>query len=578
MTLSQKALSNWEYSLGFILDSTYNGIIAVDKNGYVVVFNESAKNLMDLRDDVVGKYIQEIMPESRLPVILRTGAAELGQRIMLNNRVCLANFTPIIKDKEIVGAVAVIEDLSLLQRIVEELSSVKEMKEVLQAVLDNTNEGIVIIDRTGNIEMCNEAFCSYLRVKKDRITGKDISNVLPELSLKSVLMTGEHQLAELRQIKGNDVIVSNLPVFHGKEINGAIGKIMFKHVYEMDSLVNKVNSLKNKLAYYKDQLEKVSGAKYKVDNIVGKSQVIAQIKETIKKVAPSSSTVLLRGEVGTGKKLFAHAMHLESTRKHGPFVMVNCAAVPENLLESELFGFVEGALAVTKKGGQIGKFELADQGTIFLDEIGDMSLEMQAKLLRVLQEKEVQRLGDDKAIPVDVRVVAATNRNLEDLIKENNFREDLYYRLNVLSFYIPPLRDRREDIEPLINFMIERYNNEFGKKVIGISSEVYNIFIKHTWPGNVREMENVLERVFIVIEDQIIQPHHLPVYLKKITQTQIKISDRISLKMILEDTERNALIQALQRTGGNKVKAARMLGISRAGLYQKLEKYKLLDE
>lgn len=578
MTLSQKALSNWEYSLGFILDSTYNGIIAVDKNGYVVVFNESAKNLMDFRDDVVGKYIQEIMPESRLPVILRTGAAELGQRIMLNNRVCLANFTPIIKDKEVVGAVAVIEDLRFLQRIVEELSSVKEMKEVLQAVLDNTNEGIVIIDRTGNIEMCNEAFCSYLRVKNDRITGKDISNVLPELSLKSVLMTGEHQLAELRQIKGNDVIVSNLPVFHGKEINGAIGKIMFKHVYEMDSLVNKVNSLKNKLAYYKDQLEKVSGAKYKIDNIVGKSQVIAQIKETIKKVAPSSSTVLLRGEVGTGKKLFAHAMHLESARKHGPFVMVNCAAVPENLLESELFGFVEGALAVTKKGGQIGKFELADQGTIFLDEIGDMSLEMQAKLLRVLQEKEVQRLGDDKAIPVDVRVVAATNRNLEDLIKENNFREDLYYRLNVLSFYIPPLRDRREDVEPLINFMIERYNNEFGKKVIGISSEVYNIFIKHAWPGNVREMENVLERAFIVIEDQIIQPHHLPVYLKKITQTQIKISDRISLKMILEDTERNALIQALQRTGGNKVKAARMLGISRAGLYQKLEKYKLLDE
>lgn len=578
MTLSQKALSNWEYSLGFILDSTYNGIIAVDKNGYVVVFNESAQNLMDLKDDVVGKYIQEIMPESRLPLILRTGAAELGQRIMLNNRVCLANFTPIIKDKEIVGAVAVIEDLSLLQKIVEELSSVKEMKEVLQAVLDNTNEGIVIIDRTGNIETCNEAFCNYLRVKKERITGKDISNVLPELSLKNVLMTGEHQLAELRQIKGNDVIVSNLPIFHGKEINGAIGKIMFKHVYEMDSLVNKVNSLKNKLAYYKDQLEKVSGAKYKVDNIVGKSQVIAQIKETIKKVASSSSTVLLRGEVGTGKKLFAHAMHLESARKHGPFVMVNCAAVPENLLESELFGFVEGALAVTKKGGQIGKFELADQGTIFLDEIGDMSLELQAKLLRVLQEKEVQRLGDDKAIPVDVRVVAATNRNLEDLIKENGFREDLYYRLNVLSFYIPPLRDRREDIEPLINFMLERYNNEFGKKVIGMSSEVYNIFIKHAWPGNVREMENVLERVFIVIEDQIIQPHHLPVYLKKITQTQIKISDRISLKMILEDTERNALIQALQRTGGNKVKAARMLGISRAGLYQKLEKYKLLDE
>ncbi len=578
MILAQKTLSNWEYSLGFILDSTYNGIIAVDKNGYVVVLNESARKLLNLKDDAVGKYILEIIPESRLPVILRSGQPELGQKILLNNRTCLSNLTPIIKDGEIVGAVAVYEDITLLQKIVEELSSVKEIREIFQTVLDNIDEGIVIIDGSGHLEMCNEAFCKYLRVDKKKITGKDISEVLPELSLKSVLKTGRRELAELRQIKGNDVIVSNLPIYNGKEINGAIGKIMFKHVYEMDSLVNKVNSLRSRLAYYEEQLEKVSGAKYKIENIIGKSQVICQLKETIKKVASSNSTVLLRGEVGTGKELFAHALHLESPRKHGPFVKVNCTAVPENFLEPELFGYVEGKFPGARKGGQVGKFELADQGTIFLDEIAAMSWAVQTKLLKLLKDGEIQRLGDEKTKPVDVRVVVATNQNLEDLIRQNLFREDLYYRLNVLSFSIPPLRDRREDIEPLINFMIEKYNYEFGKKVIGISSEVYNIFIKHTWPGNVREMENILERVFNVIEDQIIQPHHLPVYLKKISQPKIRLSSRMSLKTILEDTERNALIQALQSTGGNKVKAARLLAISRAGLYQKLEKYKLFED
>jgi transcriptional regulator with PAS, ATPase and Fis domain len=221
---------------------------------------------------------------------------------------------------------------------------------------------------------------------------------------------------------------------------------------------------------------------------------------------------------------------------------------------------------------------LADGGTILLDEIGEMSIKLQERLLEVLQKKEIHRIGDHQVKTVDIRIVATTKRNLEDLTRQKLFREDLYYRLNVLSFYIPPLRDRREDIEPLINFFIDKFNNEFGKKVIGISSEAYNILIKHTWPGNVRELETVMERVFSVVEDQIIQPHHLPIYLKKISHTKFKINDIASLKTIIEDTERNALIQALQRTGGNKVKAAKLLGISRAGLYQKLEKYNLLDD
>lgn len=578
MTLSRKAVNNWEYSLSFILDSTYNGIVAVDKNGYIVVFNQSAQTLMNLREDVVGKNIEEIKPELRLSLVLRTGNAEIGQKMVINDRICLFNLTPITKDEEVVGAVAVFEDITLMQRLVEEMSSVKELRVVMQTLMDTSNEGIVIVDRNGAISACNEIFSGFIKKKHNWVVGKNISKICPELDLSNVLTRGEQELTELKQIRGSDVFVTSLPIIHGQEITGAVSRIMFKHLIEAEPLANKLNTLRGKLAFYREQLEKMSGAKYSIDNIIGKSQIILQLKETIRKVAPGNSTILLKGEPGTGKELFAHAIHLESPRKHGPFVKVNCSAVPENMLEAELFGFGDSAVTGGRKAGQIGKLELADQGTIFLDEIGNLSQEIQSKLLKVIQDNVLQRMGDDTMIPVDVRIVTATNRNLEDLVRQKLFREDLYYHLNVLSFYIPPIRERQEDIEPLINFLIEKFNNEFGKKVIGISSEVYSILIKHSWPGNVRELESVLERAFNVIEDQIIQPHHLPAYLKRTVTNEVKANERVSLKSILENAERNALVQALQKTGGNKVKAAKLLSISRAGLYQKLEKYDLLEE
>ncbi|MDT3697890.1 MAG: sigma 54-interacting transcriptional regulator [Thermincola sp.] len=578
MTLSKTILDNWEYNLNFVLDSTYNGVIAVDKDGYIVSVNKSALKMLDSNENLMGKYIQEIIPDSHLPFVLQTGKAELGQKVNISERVCLANLTPILRGNEIMGAVVVFEDVLILRQMVEDMSSLKELRQVTQALLESVLEGAVIIDKVGIIEGCNDAFCQFINSDKEKVTGKYIADVLPELDLTGVFESVENEYVERRSIKGQDVIVTNLPIFNGSEVVGAVGKIMFKPVSEMDVLVNKVKTLKSKIAFYSERLEAASGAKFTKENIVGKSQAISMLKESILKHAPGNTPILLRGEQGTGKQLFAHAIHRESNRKFGPFVHINCSEFPDNLLEVELFGAVAGVMGRTKKNDLVGKFEICDRGTLFLNEIDQMSPAIQERLMQVLRDKTIQRTGEDIVRAVDVRLVAATSSNLEDLIGLKLFREDLYYQLNVLCLNIPPLRERQEDMELLTNNIIEKYNREFGKKVTGISSEVYRILIKHAWPGNIRELERVLSYSFDFIEEELIQVHHLPAYLKKAVTNETKKNKKTTLKFILDETERNTIMQAIQQNGGNKVKAAQQLGISRASLYQKLEKFNLLNE
>lgn len=297
--------------------------------------------------------------------------------------------------------------------------------------------------------------------------------------------------------------------------------------------------------------------------------------QTSLRVAKSGSTVLLRGESGTGKELFALLLHAQSSRREAPFIKVNCAAVPENLLESEMFGYDEGAFTGARKGGKIGKFELADGGTLFLDEIGDMEMSMQAKLLRVIQEREVERLGSNKSRKIDVRLVAATNRDLEEMIRNKQFREDLYYRLNVVTLPIPPLRERMDDLEDLIKTFIKKYNLQFGQSVTGIANEAKDVLMKHRWPGNIRELENIIERAFNMLEGTEIQLKHLPSYLQVLAGRDIRPYVEGSLETILNEVEKDALVIALENANGNKVQAAKSLGLSRAGLYKKLIKHQL---
>ncbi|MBF0560289.1 MAG: sigma 54-interacting transcriptional regulator, partial [Nitrospirae bacterium] len=367
---------------------------------------------------------------------------------------------------------------------------------------------------------------------------------------------------------GKEVIVNVAPIFIEGIIRGSVGVVQD---------ISEIIALTEELSHAKKLIRRLE-AKYKWDDIIGSSPAMDRAREQATLAAQTPATVLLRGESGTGKELFAHAIHNTSTRSKGQFVRVNCAALAENLLESELFGYEEGAFTGALKGGKKGLFEEANGGTIFLDEIGDVSLSLQSKLLRVLQEKEIIRVGGTRPVSVDVRVIAATNADLEQKVASRAFREDLYYRLNVFPIQIPALRERKEDIRPLTEHIIFKLNQGFGREVQRISEEAVQKLIDYVWPGNVRELENVLGRAMISMrpQDTVMGPAHLPLLpYDKIGGVAVHSADVLPLEKVLDDAERNAIARALQETKGNRTKAARLLGISMRGLFYKIQKYGL---
>jgi transcriptional regulator with PAS, ATPase and Fis domain len=346
---------------------------------------------------------------------------------------------------------------------------------------------------------------------------------------------------------------------------------MFKDVRDVQALAKKLNFLESKIEFYEKELESLRSSKYTINNIVGKSESIVELKTSAIKAAKTNAPVLLVGESGTGKELFAHAIHYASERRPHPFIRLNCAAIPKDLLEAELFGYEPGAFTGAGSRVKPGKFELAHRGSIFLDEVSDLPLEMQPKLLRVLEEKEMERLGGTRLTKCDFRLIAATQENLEKCVEEGKFRKDLYYRLNVIPIQIPPLRERKEDIPALVEHLIQTLNKDLGTNVTKISPEALNILENYGWPGNVRELSNILERILYSIDGDTIQVHHLPIFLRSIITGATKLQPTL-LKRLREDMEKEALLHAINVSNDNKNRAAKLLGIHRTALYKKMKK------
>ncbi|KKK37880.1 transcriptional regulator [Mesobacillus campisalis] len=452
---------------------------------------------------------------------------------------------------------------------------VQYKNDILETIIDSAYEWIVVVNTEGNIVYINKNYCQFLEIEQEEALGKHVSKVIENSRMHIVAKSGKEEIADLQYIKGNYMIANRIPIFSDGKLIGALGTVIFRDTKEWNKMNSHIKSLMPKLQTYLQDWEDNNGAKYTLQDIKSISPHILQLKEKVKNVASGNISVLIRGESGTGKELFAHSIHHLSPRSHHPFIKVNCGAIPEHLLESELFGYEEGAFTGAKKGGKKGKFLLAHGGTIFLDEIGDMPVNMQVKLLRVLQEKEVEPVGAVKPIPVDVRVIAATNRPLEKMIEEKRFREDLFYRINVIPFKIPPLRERPEDIPHLTDFFLEKISRRAGKRITMIDEEVRNVFNQHSWPGNLRELENVIEAAVHLTDGERITISSLPESLKGDPKILI---GQLSLKEILEETEKRIIERTLEQFHQDKLEAAKALGISKSSMYDKIKKYRLETE
>ncbi|MBP2649201.1 MAG: domain S-box [Firmicutes bacterium] len=453
---------------------------------------------------------------------------------------------------------------------------IKEWSQTLLfTILDSIHDIVMVIDSDTTIVYINNAYAKILGVPVNKVLGRRLDAIEPNARALEVLRSGKvnHNLSDHLYSVGIDVIGSGFPLIEDGKIVGCVS--IFNNISEVVQLNRELQRTKEVADYLQDQLNQREQLPLSFKEYCGRSASLQETLELASKVARTNSTVLIRGESGAGKGVLARAIHNSSRRKDKPIIIVNCAAIPEALLESELFGYEEGAFSGAKKGGKLGKFELAHGGTIFLDEIGDMSLSMQAKLLRVLQEKEMERLGATKTIKLDIRVIAATNRDLDKMIADGTFRQDLYYRLNIVPLTLPPLRERKEDILALAEKFLAQFTEETGGGVT-ISSEVKSVLLEHDWPGNVRELQNVIEHASIVRSGMQIEVRHLPAYLRDLYQHPQPLRDKPrDVKEAVANLERELMLEALAKHDDNRSAAMRELGMSRRAFYDKLRKYNI---
>ncbi|HEX9190590.1 MAG TPA: sigma 54-interacting transcriptional regulator, partial [Candidatus Deferrimicrobiaceae bacterium] len=395
-----------ETFLDRVLDSMASGVIAIDRDGTILVFNDAASRLLGVeKGEAVGKRLLSIVPNSGLVNVLRTGEPETGRPQPIGARTVIANRSPIFRDGELAGAVSIFQDITEMERVSRELDSTRALVGVLEEVLSGAGEWMVVVDAGGIVTMISEEYAEFNGTTVADAVGRHVTEVIENTRMHTVARTGIPEIGERQTIRGRQMIVNRIPLRDGDRVVGAYGRVIFKTVDQLRDLASKMNLLESKVRYYEEELTHLRGARYTFGSIVGNGPAVTAAKAEAERASRTDSTVLVRGETGTGKELFAHAIHATGPRRAGPFIKLNCAAVPAELIESELFGYEEGAFTGARKGGKPGKFELASGGTLFLDEIGDLPLMSQAKLLRVLEERQVERLGGRTGIDVDFRLV-----------------------------------------------------------------------------------------------------------------------------------------------------------------------------
>ena len=488
-------------------------------------------------------------------------------------------FLVVDENEALMGILTTRDILDAFSKYIYRLRQAENKMEVLKVILEKAYEGIAVVDENGILLEFNEAYSRFTGVKREDAIGRHVTEVIENTNLHMTVKTAIPDRGVLQTIQGQSMLVHRIPLWKGDKVVGAIGMLIFESVSEVYEILDRLQGDKVEERRQPKLIttEVAEDSRVTMNQIIGTSEPILSAKRLARKAARTAATILISGESGTGKEVFAKSIHNLSPYYNGPFISVNCGAIPEDLFESELFGYEEGAFTGAKRSGKLGKFELAQNGTIFLDEIGELSLLFQTKLLRVLQEREIERVGGVRKYSIDVRVIAATNRDIEKMVEEGTFREDLYYRLNIIRLHLPPLRERRDDIPVLLAHFVKEACNKYGIPEKRFTSEVVSALMGYAWKGNIRELVNLIEQIVILSNKGVIELEDLPetVHYSSAIEQQRPASKLDEFKSKSAEDEKELILQVLEHTGGNKTMAAKELGMHRTTLYQKLRKYGL---
>jgi len=557
-----------------------DGIVVISKDEKIIVFNVAASRITGYsEEDVIGskfdfifakknserKYIIESLEDNIVFSNLSINITDNKGNIIN----VLASITPIKRDETVLSVVFVFRDtkemLFLAEEIQQKTSELIDQKNKLDAIFNSNIEGTFTIDNDWNITSFNTSAEKITGFKKLEAIGKKCWNIFNS----SLCRNGCHMEQTIKN--GKPMLGNELEIIQkgGKNIPIRVNSVVLinnknENIGAVETFID-ISEIRNLSAHLNEY--------YTYENIVGRNKEIKQIISVLESVSQTDSSVLVTGESGTGKELAARAIHLKSSRKTGPFVAVNCSAFAESLLESELFGHEKGAFTGAIKT-KIGRFELAQGGTLFLDEIGDLSTAVQTKLLRVLETHEFERVGGNKSIKMDTRIIAATNKNLSEEISAKRFREDLFYRINVINIHLPPLRERMDDIPLLVNHFIKSFNKKFNKSIRQFSSSAFDLILDYNWPGNIRELENAIEHCFVLCNGEVIQVECLPKRIREFNE-QASVLDNSSRQKGFKETEKELIISVLEKNNHNRPKAAKELNIDPSTLWRKMKKHNI---
>lgn len=563
-----------------VFNSAYNGIIAINKQGIITSLNPAAeKPTRATREEAVGRFLNEVIIPTGLLDVVRTGIPEFGVRFQVGKRQYITNRTPIIKDGEVVGAVGVFQDVSELESVLQELHTVKQLNDELRTIVDSSFDGIIVCNAQGEIQRCNPAAERILGVPRAELISQPLRNLVEKGILsQNIIHLVKNQGVPVSIVEKSNpehsLVITGNPVY---DEQGEIAKIVIniRDMSELLELREALEESKQLSEKYQSEIARMRTHLEPRQDVVFRSAVMKNVYDLAIRVSQVDSPVVLIGERGVGKEEIAKLIHFQSERQNRPFLKLNCGTLPEQVLETELFGYVAGAFAGTGKKDKPGLFELAHQGTIYLEDIGELPAAIQAKLLRVLQDKAVVPLGGEQPVQVDVRIIAAGNRPLKELVDQGSFREELFFHLNVVPIKVPPLKERKADILPLLHHYLAQYNQRYNLSK-ELSPEAVSVLLNYDWPGNVRELANVLERLAVTAKGKLITDDEATTALYQKEQGPpriVTVSGIIPLKEAIDEVEQLLVTMAMERYG-TTVKAAEALGVNQSTVARKLKKVK----